>query len=280
MKYLITGKNGQLAREFATLFQTKGVDYIAPGEETLDITDPIRIKEILGSFRPDVIVNCAAYNLVDNAEVERETAHRVNALGPKFLAQEAESLKAVLVHFGSDYVFDGEKQSGLYDESDEANPINEYGRSKLAGERHVQDETTRFLIFRVSWLYGMGKQNFIHKLLQWSRTQDYLRIACDEFSVPTNTKTVATVTIKAIEQGLTGLFHLTNTGFCSRYEWGKLVLSLAGISKFIRPVSIQTFESSARRPLFSPMANELISKSLKVEIPEWQESVEAFMKHR
>lgn len=279
MRYLITGKNGQLACEFSRFFEEKGIDYLAPGEDLLDITNPIHIRDVIDSFRPDVVLNCAAYNLVDKAEAEKDLAEMVNALGPKYLAQEAESHKALLVHFGSDYVFDGEKQSGLYCEDDTTNPINEYGKSKLAGELHIQHETDRYLIFRVSWLYGTGKQNFIHKILEWAKTQEYLRVACDEFSVPTYTQTVVSVAIKAIDQGLTGLLHLTNTGFCSRYDWGRLVLSLAGIDKFVRPVSIGTFDSLARRPSFSPMTNQKLSQLLSISIPVWDESVKTFMRN-
>src|SRR3990172_334895 len=236
MKYLITGKNGQLAQAFIKRFEDRSIDFYAPEETQLDITNQKIVDNVVASLKPDVIINCAAYNLVDKAEQARDTVFAVNATGPKNIAQAAASQKALLVHFGSDYVFDGRKESGLYIEGDPVNPLNEYGRSKLAGEQHVLEELDRCLVLRLSWVFGAGKQNFIYKLTEWARTNEYLKIACDEFSVPTYTGTVVDITLKAIEQGMTGRYHLTNSGFCSRYEWAKQILSAIGMNKFIRPV--------------------------------------------
>ena len=182
------------------------------------------------------------------------------------------------MHFGSDYVFDGRKENGLYTESDPVNPLNEYGQSKLAGEQHVMDQSDRFLVLRLSWVFGSGKQNFIYKLAEWSRNNEYLKIACDEFSVPTYTGMVVDITLKAIEQGMTGRYHLTNSGFCSRYEWAKLILSTIGVNKFIRPVTMDTFNLPAKRPKFSAMTNSKLASLLNVDIPTWEESVRLFLK--
>src|SRR3990172_56207 len=236
MKYLITGKNGQLAHAFIRRFEKESADFTAPEESQFDITDRNAVLEIVGSTRPDVIINCAAYNLVDKAEMEQEKAFAVNATGPQHLAHAAKKFNALLVHFGTDYVFDGLKQDGLYVEDDAAHPLNGYGKSKLSGEQFVRETIDSFLILRLSWMFGEGTQNFIQKLLEWSKQNEYLKIACDEFSVPTYTGTVVDITLKAIEQGMTGRYHLTNSGFCSRYEWAKQILSAIGMNKFIRPV--------------------------------------------
>ena len=132
-------------------------------------------------------------------------------------------------------------------------------------------------MFRLSWVFGVGKQNFIAKLLEWSAAQQYLRIACDEFSVPTWTETVVDVTLNALEQGVSGLYHLTNSGYCSRYEWAKTILRIKGIDKFIRPVSMDSFHLPAKRPGFSAMSNRMISERLNISIPAWEDAVDRFL---
>ena len=213
MKYLITGKNGQLAQAFIKKFEERSIDFHAPDESHLDITNQKIVAAVVATLKPDVIINCAAYNLVDKAEQVKDTVFAVNATGPKNLALAAASQKAILVHFGSDYVFDGLKESGLYIESDSVSPLNEYGKSKLAGEQTVLEELDQCLVLRLSWVFGAGKQNFIYKLIEWARNSEYLKIACDEFSAPTYTGTVVDITLKAIEQGMTGRYHLTNSWF-------------------------------------------------------------------
>jgi dTDP-4-dehydrorhamnose reductase len=279
MKYLVTGRNGQLARAFIKKLEARSIEFSAPDESHLDITNSSQVMEAVAAFKPDVIINCAAYNLVDKAEQENEKTFAINALGPKYLAQAAADKKAILVHFGSDYVFDGTKENGLYSEADPVNPLNEYGKSKLSGEGLVKEAGDNFLILRLSWLYGDGKQNFIHKLTEWAKSSEYLKIACDEFSVPTSADTVVNVTMNSIDAGVRGLYHATNSGFCSRYEWAKLVLSGLGIKKFIRPVSMDVFNLPAKRPKFSAMSNAKLSGALNVGIPAWEEAVEAFIRN-
>jgi dTDP-4-dehydrorhamnose reductase len=278
MKYLITGKNGQLAREFIRVFEARNIEFIAPDEAHLDITNSAQVADVVAACRPDVIINCAAYNLVDRAEQESEKAFAVNDRGPKNLARAAAAGKATIVHFGSDYVFDGAKENGLYVEADRVNPLNEYGRSKLAGEDLSVEAGGNCLVFRLSWLYGDGEQNFIFKLAEWSKTSEYLKIACDEFSVPTSAKTVVDLTMRSLDVGIRGLYHLTNSGYCSRYEWANFILRQLGIRKFVRPVSMETFNLPARRPKFSAMSNAALSQVLKVGIPAWEEAVASYLR--
>jgi dTDP-4-dehydrorhamnose reductase len=277
MKYLITGRNGQLARAFIRRFEKESMAFAAPDESQCDITNESAVLDIIGSHRPDVIINCAAYNIVDKAEQEYEKAFAVNARGPRHLVSAAKKYNAFLVHFGTDYVFDGLKQNGLYTEDDAVNPLNAYGKSKLAGEKLVQESFDSFLIFRLSWMFGEGTQNFIHKLVEWSKKTEYLKITCDEFSVPTYTDTVVDIALTALERNLTGVYHLTNGGFCSRYEWARLIVDTLGIKKFIRPVPIASFNLPAIRPVFSAMSNRKISDLLGLQIPSWDEAVRSFL---
>lgn len=279
MKYLIIGKNGQLAKAFARRLESCSADFHAPDETQCDITNAAGMREIIDSFRPGVIINCAAYNLVDRAEQEQGRAYAVNAEGPRILAEAARDRGAFLLHFGTDYVFDGTKEEDLYHEDDAANPLNEYGRSKLAGEQAVSEVLAgHSLVLRLSWVFGEGQQNFIVKLLQWSRTQEFLRVASDEFSVPTWTETVVDASLKGLERGISGLYHLTNSGYCSRYEWAREILRRKGIVKFIRPVSMDVFDLPAKRPRFSAMGNQLICEELGMTLPSWEEAVGRFLK--
>ncbi len=278
MNYLITGKNGQLAREFISRFEHDGVGYQAPEESLLDITDAAAVSNAVASWKPDIILNCAAYNLVDKAEQEPDKAFAVNSAGPRNLARAAARQKALIVHFGSDYVFDGAKENGLYTEDDPIAPLNVYGKSKGEGEDRVRQETDRFLILRLSWVFGQGTQNFIHKLRTWAAMSEYLKIACDEFSVPTSTKTVVDCTLRAVEQGMIGRYHLTNSGFCSRYEWATRVLKTLGLRKFIRPVSMAAFNLPAKRPGFSAMSNASLAEALNIPIPAWEDAVDSFLR--
>jgi dTDP-4-dehydrorhamnose reductase len=274
MKYLVFGKTGQLGKEFL-----KTIDKEAVGVSHLecDISDLSVVLDVVSKEKPDVIINCAAYNLVDQAEKDFSDAYKVNALGVRNLAYASKKYGAFFIHYSTDYVFDGAKEEGLYTEEDNPNPINQYGKSKFTGEKWLKEELERFLLFRVSWVYGEGKQNFIYKLLQWSEKNPYLKVAYDEISVPTSTRTIVNITLKALKKGLEGLYHLTNTGYASRYEWAKEIFRIKNIQKFIKPVSSDIFNLPARRPKFSPMSNKKISSDLSIDIPLWNEELSKFL---
>jgi len=277
MKILITGAKGQLAKEFSKKLTEIEENFVALSKQELDISNFKRVIEVFKEIKPSIVINCAAYNLVDRAESFPFEAIKVNSLGVANLILACNNYKAKLVHFSTDYVFDGSKE-GLYTEEDKPNPLNEYGKSKLFGEYFIQEQMEDYLIFRTSWVYGEGKQNFIYKLLQWAQAQDYLRIACDEFSVPTSTRTIVEITLKAINAGLTGLYHLVNSGYASRYEWAKEVFRIKGIKKFIYPAYQADFNLPAKRPRFSAMSNEKICKNLEIKIKNWKEELREVLK--
>ncbi len=276
MKYLIVGKDGQLGKEFQKKLSDKKT--VALGHKECDVSNLSQVLEIFQTYKPSVVINCSAYNLVDKAEEYFVNAFKVNALGVRNLAFASKKYNAFLIHFSTDYVFDGKKEDGLYTEEDKPNPINLYGKSKLTGEKWLEEETEDFLLFRVSWVYGEGKQNFIYKLFQWAENNPYLKIAYDEISVPTSTRTIVDISLKSLEKGLKGLYHLTNSGYASRYEWAKKVFEIKSIDKFIKPVSSDIFNLPAKRPKFSPMSNRKISSLLNVEINLWDKELEIFLK--
>jgi len=276
VKYLVTGIDGQLAAAFSRRLEKSGRDFKYP---RLDITDFDAVMEAVGAYRPDVILNCAAYNFVDKAETECAQAFKINAFGPALLSYAAKKYNSALVHYGSDYIFDGLKKSP-YVESDLPNPLNQYGKSKFAGEKLAIETGARTLILRLSWVFGPGRQNFIHKLREWAEDGRALKMADDEISVPTYTEDVVNVTLKAVESGLSGVYHLTNSGACSRYEWAEAVLKELGLKNKLEKAHQRDFDLPAKRPGFSAMSNRKISTELKIHIPDWREAVGRFLNAR
>lgn len=277
MRYIITGADGQLAKEFIKTLDKQKADYIPLSKDKLDITDLNRVLEVIRYYKPDIIINCAAYNQVDKAEEEFEKALKVNQQGILNLAVASFETKSFLIHYSTDYVFDGKKE-GLYTEEDTPNPLSKYALSKYLGEVALKNTAESYLIFRVSWVYGDGTQNFLYKLTNWAKERDYLKVACDEFSVPTSTRTIVDITLKAIERGLTGLYHLTNSGYASRYEWAKEYFKMIGISKFIYPVYQSDFNLPAKRPRWSVMSSDKLIAELGIHIKDWKEELENLTK--
>ncbi|MEO0278036.1 MAG: dTDP-4-dehydrorhamnose reductase [candidate division WOR-3 bacterium] len=277
MKYLILGASGQLGKEFVRKLSSDSCSFIALSRNELDITNTSAVRERIFELRPDVIINCAAYNLVDLAEVEFDLALQVNALAVLNIGMICKEVGAFFIHYSTDYVFNGKKE-GLYTEDDSPDPLNKYGLSKYIGEKLLFTFNDNCLIFRTSWVYGEGKQNFLYKLNQWVKNQDYLRVACDEFSVPTSTRTIVEITLLALKQGLTGLYHLVNSGYASRYEWAKEYFRIKGIKKFIYPAYQHEFNLPAKRPRWSAMSNAKVCKELEIDIKEWNEELRLFFK--
>ncbi|MEK7275559.1 MAG: dTDP-4-dehydrorhamnose reductase, partial [Candidatus Desantisbacteria bacterium] len=224
----------------------------------------------------NIILNCSAYNLVDKAENDLDAALRVNANGVKNLASVSEKHHALLVHYSTDYVFDGTKND-FYTEDDVPCPINNYGKSKLAGEKALLEETDNFLLFRTSWVFGQGKQNFLYKLAEWAKTSRVLKIVYDQLSIPTCTEDIVKITMLAIRNGLKGMYHLTNSGYASRYEVARYVVERLGMDNLILPVSSDYFSAAAKRPFFSALSNSKLSKELGISIPEWRGGIDRFV---
>lgn len=278
MNILITGAKGQLAIKFQDFFNKKDIyNAIALSREKLDISDANGVFDIFSNYKPDIVINCAAYNLVDAAEREVENAFRTNALGAKNLAIACREAGSLLVHYSTDYIFDGKKED-FYTEEDIPNPINNYGRSKLEGERYIIENTDNFLILRVSWVFGEGKQNFLYKLNEWAKDKRILRVVCDQISAPTYTEDIVKFTILSIKEGLRGIYHLNNSGYCSRFELARYFLESIKWKGLILPVNSGFFGCDAKRPYFSAMSNKKISDLLGVEIPDWRDAVNRFIK--
>lgn len=276
MNIVITGAGGQLGRDMVRVCSEKGLSVHAAESRHLDITDYQAVKHYLTQHRCDLLINCAAYNAVDEAEHDWKTAYRVNGLGVRNLVRAVNECGGTLVHYSTDFVFDGES-SRPYTIADSPHPINRYGESKLLGEKFVRDLSDQYYLIRVSWVFGPGKVNFVKKVVEWSRTSKELRIVNDQVSSPTYTKDLAKATLDLVKTGMFGLYHITNNGCCSRYEWAVHILNLLGWEGTVSPVSSGEFSTPARRPGFSVLDNFGSAEILGYSLPDWKDATRRFL---
>jgi dTDP-4-dehydrorhamnose reductase len=282
MKIVLFGKNGQLGRELLRELAPFG-ELLAVGRQELDLLDAAALDAFIRLHKPQVIVNASAYTAVDRAEQEPELAFQVNSRAPGLMAELACELNAAFIHFSTDYVFDG-TLGRPYVETDTPNPLNVYGKSKLAGEQAIQKAGGAYLILRTSWVYSMSADNFVTKVLRWARQNETLRIVDDQIGNPTWVRTLAKATSQILARGYDfitenkGVYHLAGDGFARRYEWAKEILKLdlqaqAQIAKELEPAATAEFPALAKRPLFSALNCAKFKTTFGLELPGWQQTL-------
>jgi dTDP-4-dehydrorhamnose reductase len=278
MSILVTGAGGQLGQDMVKACEQRYIPCIPAGSGTLDITCFQDITDFVDQ-RPKItaIINCAAYNAVDDAEQHWKKAFLVNGIGVRNLTIAANSHRVPLVHFSSDYVFDG-RQDIAYTIGDRPNPVSMYGKSKLLGEQFVRDLAERYYLIRVSWVFGRGNTNFAKKILEWSGEKRQLRVVDDQVASPTYTVDLAGATLDLLNSGRFGLYHITNSGYCSRYAWAAFILEKTGWSGELRPAKSGDFPTNARRPPFSVLDNFGTEETLGYSLPSWQDATNRFLK--
>lgn len=277
MRLLLTGSSGQVGSALLQTLPALGA-VIARTRPALDLANPDSIRQAVREAKPEVIVNAAAYTAVDQAEKEEPLAKAVNAEAVAVLAEEAASRGALLVHFSTDYVFDGEKPSP-YLESDPTNPLNAYGRSKLAGEQAIQRSGCRHLIFRTSWVYSNTGKNFLLTMLRLARERKELRVVDDQHGAPTSSRALADAVPAAItavlrDPSLAGLYHMTAQG---RTTWCGFARAIIGERAKVVPISSSEYPAPARRPRNSVLDNGKLEKSFGIRLPSWQAGLEQVM---
>lgn len=286
MRILLLGKHGQLGwelqRTLAPLGALTAVDY-----EDFDLASPDLLRQKVRELRPEAIVNAAAYTDVDRAESESDTALAINATAPQILAEEGKTLGSLLIHYSTDYVFDGAKGKP-YTEEDPPNPLNVYGVSKLAGERAVQAVDGLHLILRTAWVYSLRGNGFVTKVLKWARQHETLRIVDDQISNPTWARMLAEVTAQLMARGVDplrergGLYHLAGGGYASRFEWAQEILKLdprpeEQKSKEVLRASTFEIPTPARRPTASALDCERFAAAFDLRLPEWKTALRLAM---
>ena len=270
MKILITGSRGQLGQELAEILPRRGHETAALSREELDVADPGAVELAVGAHSPELVVNAGAYTNVDGCETETDLAYSVNALGPRNLAQVCERLGCELLHVSTNYVFDGEGDRA-YEPFDPPNPISAYGRTKLAGEEYVKHLMNRWYIVRSAGVYGRG-HNFVRTMLRVAAERDVLKVKNDEFISPTYARDLAEGIAEVLEAGRYGLYHLTNAGSCSWYEFTLEIFRLAGIEVEVVPIPGSEYPMPAARP-----ANGVLSSLGSFELRRWREELADYL---
>ena len=276
MRLLVTGRNGQVGWELQKTLPALG-EVIATDRGTLDLGAPDTIRRTVREVRPDVIVNAAAYTAVDKAEAERELATQANAVAPGVLGEEAKRLGALLVHYSTDYVFDGAKRTP-YQEEDAPNPLSHYAQSKLDGERAVAGSGCRHLILRTSWVYGPRAANFYQVIRRKAQANEAMLMVDDQTSVPTPSTFAAETTVELLRKQASGLLHLVPSGQATRYEFACAVARAMGSRSTVEAVKSDRFPSAARRPAYSVMSSAHAGKLLGAALPDWRVLLERGMK--
>lgn len=273
MRLLLIGAGGQVGSELRRTLGALG-EVAACDFPSVDLGDQESIRAAVHAARPDAIVNAAAYTAVDRAESEPELAMRVNGAGPGVLAQEAQRRGALLVHYSTDYVFDGAKPTP-YSENDAANPLNAYGRSKLEGERRIVASGCRHLILRTSWVYGPSGKNFLLTILRLAGERRELRVVNDQVGAPTFCRALAELTATILprafaDASVQGVYHATNSGETSWFGFAEEILRLAKLDVQVQPVTSRQYPTPAERPANSRLDNGKLRTAFGQALPEWR----------
>ncbi len=287
MRILLTGTSGQVGWELLRTLQALG-RVVTVGRDRMDLAQPDSIRRTIREVEPSVIVNPAAYTAVDKAESESDLAMTVNAIAPGIMAEESKRLGATLIHYSTDYVFDGRKTEA-YREEDTPNPLSVYGQSKLSGERAIQAVGVSHLIFRTSWVYGMRGRNFLLTILRLAKERPELRVVSDQFGAPTWSRTIAEVTALVLgkcESGdferWSGTYHLCSSGSVSWFGFARAILEHcdgrgAELRAELRSISTDEYPQAARRPLNSTMSVEKLARVFDLALPHWKDALDLCM---
>jgi dTDP-4-dehydrorhamnose reductase len=279
MKVLVTGSAGMLAKDLIPLLSKRGHEVIAPPEDKLDITNLKVVKDVVDKLTPELVTNCAAYTNVDGAEKQEHQALIVNGLGVQNLCLLCQEHDIPLVHFSTDYVFDGTKPSP-YTIYDQTNPINAYGRSKLLGEKYVMWLLTKFYLIRTSWLFGLQGKNFIETMLELGQKQKQVSVVNDQRGCPTWTRHLAEATISLMETGHYGIYHVTNSEPTTWFDFTKEIFRLSGINTAVTPVTTEQYPRPARRPANSVLDHFPLKEVIGRDMPSWKEALREYLAQR
>lgn len=275
-KILVTGARGMLGTDLCAALRARGEEVVAADVAEFDLTDPAATLAFVRDASPSVIINCAAYTAVDQAETDRETAFRVNGDGARHLAQAAGELGAALLHLSTDYIFDGTKE-GPYREEDPPNPRSVYGESKLAGELAIRETLAEHWIVRTAWLYGVHGRSFPRTILELAQRGGPLRVVNDQRGCPTYTAHLAEALARMVERPHYGTYHAVNSGMCTWYDLACAVLAEAGISVEVQPVPTSEFPRPAPRPANSVLDTTKLATVYGITLPRWEEGVRGFV---
>ncbi|MCF0126349.1 MAG: dTDP-4-dehydrorhamnose reductase [Clostridia bacterium] len=285
MKILITGAKGMLAKEVIEKFE-KDNELICTDVADLDITNEEAVMEFVKIKKPEYIINCAAFTAVDKAEECYELADKINGDGPANLAKAAKENGAKLVHISTDYVFGGDMEIEKdYQENDKKEPVTVYGKTKLHGEEGIERNMDEYYIFRTAWLYGIGGNNFVKTMTKLGNTKDEINVVADQHGSPTYAKDLSEIIYKAIQKKIPyGVYHATNEGYTTWYEFTKEILKKQNIDCKVNPVTTDEYIkmmkiTQAKRPFNSQLSKNKL-RAQGIEVPNWEDGLERYLKEQ
>jgi dTDP-4-dehydrorhamnose reductase len=276
MKVLVTGANGQLGQELVKQLAVSKHQLYAFTKDELDITDQEQVVAICDELRPNVIINAAAYTNVDGAESNQELAFQVNAVGQRNLAVAAEKIAAKICYVSTDYVFNGQATSP-YNEYSNVEPIGVYGQSKYAGEFLTQTLSTKYFIVRTAWVYGEFGANFVKTMLKLAEERDELGVVHDQVGSPTNAVDLAQFLIELIDTEKYGIYHCTNSGICTWYEFAKEIFSLSNKNITVNPLTSEQFPRPAKRPAYSVLGDLALKMNGFAPRRHWKDALYEYL---
>lgn len=276
MKILIAGSNGMLGHDLVKVLEKDNI-LINTTSKTLDITDSTAVMDFVKRNNPDIVINSAAYTNVDGCEKNNELAFAVNSEGPKNLAMACKEADSVLLHISTDYVFKGNEDNPRL-EDDEVGPTSAYGLSKLKGEEYIKDILDKYFIVRTAWLYGSNGGNFPKTMLEIAKTHDTVNVVYDEVGSPTYTPDLAEAISKLIKTDKYGVYHITNSGSCSWFEFAKLIFKLSNVDVDVKPVTAKEFARPAKRPSYSVLSNEKWKSLGFNPLRSYEEAIDEYLK--
>jgi dTDP-4-dehydrorhamnose reductase len=281
--FLITGAGGQLGREFCDYFSESQISYKAFESAELDITDRDAIELALNNFKPKVLLNCAAYTKVDQAEDDKVLCYKINDIAVQHLANACAGTGTLLVHFSTDYVFSGLSSDQKrfpegYPPDENGNPTGIYATTKWEGEQRLLQSGCQYLIIRVAWLCGKNGQNFVKTMLRLGREKEFLNVVDDQIGSPSFTKQVVEQTMALIDKQAIGIFHISSDGLISWYEFAAEIMKTAGLPCEVKPIPTSQYPTRARRPAFSKLDTSLTASITGIPMGDWKMQLNELIK--
>ena len=277
MKILVTGVKGQLGYDICRILTERGIENRGVDIEDFDITDEAAVSGYIKDYAPTAVIHCSAFTAVDRAEDEVELCTRVNADGPRNIANAAEAIGAKMMYISTDYVFPGTGEQ-FYEPNDPTGPLSVYGKTKLLGEEAVRSTTDRHFIVRISWVFGINGNNFIKTMLRLSETKTDLNVVCDQIGSPTYTYDLSHLLCDMIVTERYGTYHATNEGVCSWAEFAAEIMQAAGKSTVIHPIPTSEYPTRASRPLNSRMSKDKLEENGFTRLPHWKDALKRYLK--
>ena len=277
MKVLVTGVKGQLGYDVVKECEKRNIEAIGVDVEEMDITDASKVEEVIKSSNVDAVIHCAAWTAVDKAEDEVELCTKVNVEGTRNIAKVCKELSIKMMYISTDYVFDGQGEQ-LWNEYDQRNPLNVYGKTKCEGEMAVEELVEKRFIVRIAWVFGVNGNNFIKTMLRLGKERGSVSVVSDQIGSPTYTYDLARLLVDMIETDKYGIYHATNEGLCSWYEFACEIFKQANLEVEVTPVNSSQFPTKAKRPFNSRMSKTELDKNGFKRLPTWQDALSRYLK--